>query len=88
MSFRVFEYMKKDGGIRDIYTDPTKYPPQYFTAKFVQSSFLNTLFDPKDKDSRYSNSHVRVYDIVNDGWRTLRVWNIVGGGWTRRIPSH
>ena len=80
--YRVIEYMKRDGKVRDIYTDTLKYPPQYSIAKYVQEekdndpgSFFNEPFNPEDWNNPIS--HVRVYDIVNHGWRTLRVWRIL-----------
>ena len=35
MPYRVIEYTKMDGEIRDIYTDTKTYPPQYFIAKYL-----------------------------------------------------
>jgi len=72
----VYEYMKQNGEIRDIYTDTFKYPPQYFIPKYVKKEKDNEPFNPKDWNN-YPNSHVRVYDIEKHGWRTLRVWKII-----------
>ena len=79
---RRIEYRKMDGEVRDIYTNTKTYPPQYFIAKYVQKekendpgSYFNNPYNPHDWNSPIS--HVRVYDIVNHGWRTLRVWKIL-----------
>ena len=79
---RCIEYRKMDGKVRDIYTNTKAYPPQYFIAKYVQEekendpgSYFNNPYNPHDWNNPIS--HVKVYDIVNHGWRTLRVWGIL-----------
>jgi len=79
---RCIEYRKMDGTVRDIFTNTKAYPPQYFIAKYVQKekendpgSYFNRPYNPHNWNSPIS--HVKVYDIVNHGWRTLRVWGIL-----------
>jgi len=79
---RCIEYRKLNGKVRDIYTNTKAYPPQYFIAKYVQEekkndpgSYFNNPYNPHDWNNPIS--HVKVYDIVNHGWRTLRVWGIL-----------
>lgn len=81
-SDRCIEYRKMDGEVRDIFTNTKTYPPQYFIAKYVQKekendpgSYFNKPYNPHDWNNPIS--HVKVYDIVNHGWRTLRVWEII-----------
>ena len=76
----VYEYEKMNGDFRDIVTDPTLHRPQYFNAKWVEKEReenLNSFFNRPFNDDPQGRSHVRVYDINNKGWRTLRTWNIV-----------
>ena len=76
----VYEYKKMNGDFRDIVTDPTLHRPQYFNAKWVEKEReenLNSFFNRPFNDDPQARSHVRVYDINNKGWRTLRTWNIV-----------
>ena len=79
---RCIEYRKRNGEVRDIFTNTKAYPPQYFIAKYVQKekendpgSYFNRPYNPHDWNNPIS--HVKVYDIVNHGWRTLRVWEII-----------
>ena len=81
-SDRCIEYRKMDGEVRDIFTNTKAYPPKYFIAKYVQKekendpgSYFNRPYNPHDWNNPIS--HVKVYDIVNHGWRTLRVWEII-----------
>ena len=79
---RCIEYRKRNGEVRDIYTNTKTYPPQYFIAKYVQKekendpgSYFNNPYNPHDWNN--PTSHVRVYDIEKHEWRTLRVWDII-----------
>ena len=81
-----FTYTKWNGETRDIITDLTKNPLDHFTPKYFDGGDLSmggipykTWFDlPLEVTKAValelgegSHTHVRVYDEVNEGWRTL-----------------
>ena len=75
---KIYKYTKLNGDSRIIITDPIKYPPIRFTAKWVDKDRdeCNSFFNQQFNNDPMGRSHLRVYDIENKGWRTLRTWCI------------
>ena len=60
----IYNYKKKDGTTRNITVDPSK------TQEFRP---MQAFFWEWDTD----DTHMRVWDIENEGWRTLIMENII-----------
>ena len=60
----IYNYKKKDGTVRDITVDPSK------TTEFRP---MQAFFWEDDMD----DTHMRVWDFENEGWRTLIMKNII-----------
>ena len=75
---RIYNYTKMNGDTRNIVTDPIEYPPIRFTAKWVYKDMdhCNSFFNTQFNNDPMGRSHIRVYDIENHGWRTLKTWEI------------
>ena len=72
----VYDYRKMNGNFCEIVTDPSLHRPKYFTAKWVEKEREENQDSFFNNDSQ-GHSHLRVYDIENKGWRTLRTWEII-----------
>ena len=65
MNTKVFLYKKKDGSIRNI------------IARDDYTEFRAKIADKKPELFANGMSHKRVWDVMNDGWRTLNNNNII-----------
>ena len=75
---RIYNYTNMNDDTRNIVTDPIQYPPIRFTAKWVDNDrdHCNSFFNEAYNNDPMGRSHIRVYDIENHGWRTLKTWMI------------
>ena len=73
----IYYYLKKDGTTRNITVDPSKieeFTPacrEYFIDDLTGTSLAWRRSQP------VIHTHMRVWDIENEGWRTLIMDNII-----------